>query len=125
MSLQNMKRGSTLNPLAKDPPPPPPLQEAINARLNTCRKWDLKDQYISHVNYVPTVDVLINYTDNHTKHPLKPNVREFILCSKPANGARVTNIITAVVITTLFLFFLFLMIILSNNGNDAVSPKNT
>ena len=120
MSLQNMKRGSTLNPNDFAP-----LQKAINARLNTCRKWDLTDQYISHVNYVPTVDVLIKYTDNHTKHALHPNVREFILRCKPANDARITNIITAVVTTTLLLFFLFLKIILSNNGNDAVSPKNT
>ena len=117
-----MKRGSTLNPLAKDFAP---LQEAINARLNTSRKWDLNDQYISHVNCVPTVDVLIKYTDNYTKHTFNTNVRGFILHSKPANDARVTNIITAVLITTLFLFFLFLMIILSNNGNDAMSPKNT
>ena len=52
-------------------------------------------------------------------------MRGFILRSKPADDARVTNIITAVVSTTLFLFFLFLMIILPNNGNDAMSPKNT
>ena len=97
---------------------------SINARLNTCRKWNLKDQYISHVNFVPTVDVLVKYTDNHTKHTFNPK-REFIFRSKSANDACVTNIITAVVSTTLSLFLLLLMIILSNNGNDAISPKNT
>ena len=67
---------------------------------------------------------MIRYTDNHTKHALNPNTREFILRSKSANNSRVTNIITAVVITTPFLFLLFLMMILSNNGNYAMSPKN-
>ena len=42
----------------------------------------------------------------------------------PAKYNCVTNIITAVLMTLLFLL-LFLMIIYSNNGNDAMNPKET
>ena len=43
----------------------------------------------------------------------------------PAKYTCVTNIITAVLMTLLFLLLFLMMIIYSNNGNDAMNPKET
>ena len=94
-------------------------------KINTCRKWKSKDDYISHINFAPSIQETVRFSVTQTNHTLNPNAKVFYTLTMPAKYTCVINIITAVLMTLLFLLLFLMMIIYSNNGNDAMNPKET